>query len=181
MAYQASYGMMQAPRRKRGLKRIIFGTLGILANAVGLVVMPLVAAFAVALFALLSATPVSLGGPSGTVDASSTSLYNVYVPTSEVGSASCTAEGESGVNWDPEQSSVPTTLDGVEYTPVGGFDVDTDQQVTVTCEGASDVAVADVGVMGTVVGLVVGLVIPIGLGFLAIILLIWGIIARVRS
>lgn len=181
MAYQASYDTMQAPRKKRGMKRIIFGILGILANAVGLVVMPLVAAFAVALFALLSATPVSLGGPSGTIDASATSLHYVYVPTSEVASASCTAEGESDVNWDGEQSTVPTTIDGVEYSPVGGFDVGTDQQVTVTCEGASDVAVADIGVMGTLVGLVVGLVIPIGLGFLAIILLIWGIIARVRS
>lgn len=182
MAYQASYGSYQAPRKKRGLKRIIFGSLGIIANGIGLIVMPLVAGFVVALVALLSATPVSLGGSTGAFDASSSSLHYVYVPTSEVGSVTCSAEGGSDVVWEPDdESMVPTTVDGTEYTPIGTVEVTSDQEVTMSCEGASDVAVADIGLMGTLVGLGVGLVIPIGLGLIAIALLIWGIIARVRS
>lgn len=181
MAYQAPYGMYQAPRKKRGLKRMIFGGLGIVANAIGLVVMPLVAAFVVALIALLSASPVSIGGPSGTVSASATSLHYVYVPTTEAASTSCTVEGGSDVVWDPNQTSVPATIDGTEYTVVGSIEVTTDQEVTVACDGASDVAVADIGVLGTLVGMGVGLLLPIGLGLLSLILLIWGIIARVRS
>lgn len=181
MAYQAPYGMYQAPQKKRGLKRIIFGILGILANGIGLIVMPIVATFAVAVVAILTASPVSLGGSTGTFEASSTSLHYVYVPSSEASSVSCTAEGGADVAWDPEQSTIPATIDGTEYEPVGSVDVTSDQEVTITCDGASDVAVADIGVLGTLVGLGVGIVIPIGLGFLAFVLLIWGIIARVRS
>lgn len=181
MVYQAPYGYMQEPRKKRGMKRIIFGILGIIANAIGLVVMPLIAGVAVAVFALMSASPVSLGGPSGTFDASAASLHYVYVPTSEATSSSCTAEGGSDVIWDPESSQMPATIEGTEYVSIGTVQVTSDQEVTVTCEGASDVAVADVGLVGTLIGLGVGLVIPIGLGLLAMILLIWGIIARVRS
>ncbi|GAA1490229.1 hypothetical protein [Brachybacterium sacelli] len=163
------------------MKRIVFGALGIIANGIGLIVMPFVAGLAVAVVALLSATPVSLGGASGTFDASASSLHYVYVPTAEAGSVSCTAEGGADAVWEPEGTTVPTTVDGAEYSPVGSVTVTSDQEVTLSCEGASDVAVADVGMMGTLIGLGVGLVIPIGLGLIAVILLIWGIIARVRS
>ena len=79
MAYQASYGMYQEPRKKRGLKRIIFGILGMIANGIGLLVMPLVAGAIVAAFAVMSSTPVSTGGSPATLDASVTSLYYVSV------------------------------------------------------------------------------------------------------
>ena len=182
MAYQASYGTYQPPRRKRGLKRIIFGSLGIIANGIGLIVMPIIAGLAVAIVALMSASPVSLGGSSGTFDASASSLHYVYVPTSDVASVSCTADGGPDVVWEPdEESMLPTTVDGTEYTPVGTVEVSSDQEVTMTCEGAGDVAVADIGLMGTLIGVGVGFVIPIGLGVIALALLIWGIIARVRS
>lgn len=181
MAYQASYGTYQAPQKKRGLKRIIFGILGIIANGIGLVVMPIVAGIIVTAFAVMSATPVSMGGSSATFDASMTSLYYVSVPTSEAASASCTVDGGSDVEWEPDVSSVTTTVDGVEYTEVGDIQVLNDQEVTITCDGASDIAVSDIGMIGMLIGLGVGLVIPIGLGFLAFVLLIWGIIARVRS
>lgn len=171
----------EPPRRKRGLKRIIFGILGLLANAIGLVVMPFVAGVLVAVVALLGATPATIGGASGTVDASSTALTLVYVPTSEAASTTCTVEGTGEVIWDGEQSSVPATVDGTEYTPVGSITVTQDQQVTVQCEGASDVAVAEVGVMGTVIGFGVGVLVPVLLGLVALALLIWGIVARVRS
>jgi len=181
MAYQASYGTYRAPAKKRGLKRIIFGILGIIANLIGLIVMPVVAGIVVAVIALLSASPVSIGGPSGTVQTTSSSLYFVYVPTSETGSSSCTVEGASDMVWDPSQGSSPATIDGIEYTVVGSIQVTDDQDVAVTCDGASDVAVADIGFVGSLVGMAVGLIIPIGLGLLAVILLIWGIVARVRS
>ncbi|MGO2310648.1 hypothetical protein ACTXKH_02340 [Brachybacterium tyrofermentans] len=181
MAYQASYGMYQEPRKKRGLKRIIFGILGIIANGIGLLVMPLVAGAIVAAFAVMSSTPVSTGGSPAILDASVTSLYYVSVPTSEAVSVSCSVDGSSDVEWEPDVSSVTTTVDGVEYTEVGSLQVLDDQEVTITCDGASDIAVSDIGLIGTLIGVGVGLVIPIGLGILAFGLLIWGIIARVRS
>ena len=181
MTYQMPYGTYQPPRKKRGLKRIIFGILGILANGIGLVVMPFVAGIAVAVIAVMSAAPVSLGSTSGVYDASGTSLHYVYVPADEVTSASCTVEGDSDLQWEPEHTTLPSTIDGTEYEPVGSFQVNDDQEVQITCDGASDVAVADIGVMGTLIGAGVGLVIPIALGLLAVALLIWGIIARVRS
>lgn len=184
MTYPAPYGtytQQPPPRKKRGLKRIIFGVLGIVANGIGLIVMPFVAAFAVAIFAVLTATPVSLGGSSGTVDATETSLYYVYVPTADAGSATCTVDGGT-VTWDTaDAGQLPTAVDGTEYSDVGTFQVSTAQEVTVTCEGAEDVAVSDVGFLGTLVGGAIGIAIPVLLGLVAIALLIWGIIARVRS
>ena len=181
MAYAQSFGHYQPPPKKRGLKRIIFGILGIVANAIGLLVMPFIAGIGVAVVALLTASPVSLGGPYGTFDASATSLHYAYVPASEAEAASCTAEGGSDVVWEPENTTMPTTIDGTEYAPIGSIEVTSDQEVTMSCTGASDVAVADIGVIGTMVGFGVGIVIPVGLGLLAIALLIWGIVARVWS
>lgn len=171
----------EPPRKRRGMKRIIFGILGLIANAIGLFVMPFVATILVTVVALLSATPATIGGASGTIDASATALTLVYVPTSEAASTTCTVEGTGEVIWDDEQSSAPATVDGTEYTPIGSITVTQDQQVTIQCEGASDVAVADVGVMGTVIAFGVGVLIPVLLGLVALVLLIWGIVARVRS
>lgn len=181
MAYQMPYGAYQPPRKERGMKRIVFGALGIIANGIGLLVMPFVAGIAVATVALLSASPASLGGEAVTYDASGASLHYVYVPADEAAATTCSVEGGSGVQWDPENTSVPASVGGTDYAPVGSFQVTGDQQVTITCEGASDVAVADIGVMGTIVGFGVGIAVPVLLGLAAIILLIWGIIARVRS
>ena len=64
---------------------------------------------------------------------------------------------------------------------MGSLQVLDDQEVTITCDGASDIGISDIGLIGTLIGVGVGLVIPIGLGILAFGLLIWGIIARVRS
>ncbi|GAA1285529.1 MULTISPECIES: hypothetical protein [Brachybacterium] len=181
MAYQQPYGTYYEPRRKRGLKRIIFGSLGIIANGIGLLVMPILAGVVVMMIAMLSVTPVPSGSDSVTFDASSSSLHFVYVPTTEANSASCTVEDGAGVNWEPEVTTLTATVDGTEYTPVGQLDVTSDQEVTITCAGAGDVAIGEVGVGGTLIALVIGLVIPIVLGLLAIALLVWGIIARVRS
>lgn len=190
MSYPPQYGAPQPqyagysaapPRKKRGMKRIIFGILGLVANAIGLVVMPFVAGILVAVVALLGATPAPIGGSSGTVDVSATALTLVYVPTEEAASTTCTVEGTGEVVWDGDQSNVPATVDGTEYTPVGSVSVTEDQQVEIRCEGASEIAVAEVGVMGTMIGFGVGVLIPVLLGLLALVLLIWGIVARVRS
>lgn len=185
MTYPAPYGtytQQQPPRKKRGLKRIIFGVLGIVANGIGLIVMPFVAAVAVAVFAVLGATPVSLGGSTGTVDASGTSLYYVYVPTADADATTCTADGGSSVDWEADaEAALTTSVNGTEYTQIGTLQATTAQEVTLTCDGAEDVAVAEIGVIGTLVGGAVGIAIPVLLGLVAIALLIWGIIARVRS
>jgi uncharacterized membrane protein len=181
-ASSPSDSAFQESPRKRGLKRIIFGALGVLANLVGLVVMPLIAFVIVAVIATMSALAASLGGPSGSVEASSMSLYYVYVPTEDAGTADCSTSG--GTDAALEESSgdgLTTTVDGTEYTAMGTFSGTGDQTIEVTCDGASDVAVADIGMTGTLVAGGIGVAIPVILGIIALILLIWGIVARVRS
>ncbi|UQN29686.1 hypothetical protein [Brachybacterium kimchii] len=171
----------QAPPKKRGLKRIIFGALGIVANLIGLVVMPLVAAVIVAVVVVTNVDATSLGSESGSVKASGMSMYYVYVPTEEADAATCSVSGGDTSMDSTSGEGMTSTVDGASYTAVGTFNVSGDQTVQVSCEGASDVAVADVGMTGVLIAAGVGFGIPILLGIIALILLIWGIVARVRS
>ncbi len=173
-------GSYAPPPRKRGMKRIVFGALGILANLIGLVVMPLLASIVVAAFAVLNVDATSAGGTTATIETSSSSMIFVYAPAGEAASASCEVTG-SDVEWDASTSGMPVTVDGAAYESVGTVTVTSSQQVDVACQGASDVAVGEMGFGSTLVGLVVGLLIPVLLGLVAIALLIWGIVARVRS
>lgn len=56
MTYQAPCETYQGPPRKRGLKRIIVGFLGLVANGIGLVVLPVAASLVVASFTILPAS-----------------------------------------------------------------------------------------------------------------------------
>lgn len=171
----------QAPPKKRGLKRIIFGALGIVANLVGLVVMPFIALMIVAVVMVANIDATSLGASSGSVEASGMSLYYVYVPSEEASAAQCSVSGGSDTLSDTSSDSMTTQVSGTEYSAVGTFSTTGDQSVQISCEGASDVAVADVGMTGILVGGGIGIGIPVILGIIALILLIWGIVARVRS
>lgn len=168
----------QPPPKKRGLKRIIFGSLGIVANAIGLFVMPFVASIVVAVIAFFGATPQSQGSSPVSIDASDTSVAMVYVPATEAHSVSCRAEHGT---WESQAEGLTTDVDGTEYALVGMVQADGSQNAELTCDGASDIAIADFGASGTLIAFVVGLAIPVVLGLVAIALLIWGIIARIRS
>lgn len=174
------YGPYAPPPRRRGMKRIVFGILGILANLIGLVVMPILASTVVALFAVLSVDATSAGGTTATIETSSASMVLVYAPADEAAAASCEVTG-SDVEWDPSTSGMPVTVDGAAYESIGLVTVTSSQQVDVACQGVSDVAVGEMGFGSTLVALAVGLLIPVLLGLVAIALLIWGIVARVRS
>ena len=149
------YGPYAPPPRRRGMKRIVFGILGILANLIGLVVMPILASTVVALFAVLSVDATSAGGTTATIETSSASMVPVSAPADEAAAAACES--------------------------IGLVTVTSSQQVDVACQGVSDVAVGEMGFGSTLVALAVGLLIPVLLGLVAIALLIWGIVARVRS
>lgn len=175
-------GYPAPPRKRRGLKRIILGSVGMVLNFIGLFVMPFVLGIAAAVFTMATATPEMLGPEGGTFSADGSSFYGVAVPADEVGSASCQIDGQSVEveNTDPEASTVPE-VDGVEYVEIHDITVDGAQEVTVDCTGTTSVAIVDYGLIGTVLGLGAGLVIPIVFGTLSFVLLVWGIIARVRS
>ncbi|UEJ82203.1 hypothetical protein Bra3105_15370 [Brachybacterium halotolerans subsp. kimchii] len=174
----------QAPPKKRGLKRIIFGALGIVANLIGLVVMPIIALGIVAVAMVSNVEATSLGSSSASMESSGgVSMYYVFVPTEEASDARCSVSSPGGSSLEEQSSSegMEATVDGTSYTSVGLFTSQSAETITITCDGASDVAVADVGLTGVLVGLGVGFGIPILLGIIALILLIWGIVARVRS
>lgn len=160
--------------RRRGLIRIILGSVGCVAALTGLFKTALIAALAAVVLALLTAAPISFGATTDTIQASASFRYYVYVPSSEAAFAACTTSGGEGITWTPKQIDLPATIVDTEYTPIGYIAVDTDREITVSCTGVEDVAVTALGMRGTVLLFSVLLV-----GALA--LLSWGIVARIRS
>ena len=181
MVYQQQPYQYVEPPRRRGVKRTVFGVLGIIANAIGLVVMPMVAGFLaifVTAFGAVELDPLDADG--GTIESSTWSVYTIAVPAEDVESVSCEFEG-AGV--DPSRSADPEPLysmDGVDYYDVYMVTADTGE-ITVHCEGTEALGVSELGMGGTVISAAVGLVLPIGLGLLALALTIWGVVALVRS
>lgn len=178
-----SYGAPPPPRRRRGMKRMVLGGLGLLANAVGLLVLPILGALVGTMIALAgTGDPVPVDPAGGSIPLSGTSIVWVSVPEAEVGSATCEFTGRDlEVDEDPNPSVETGTMDGSPAVKAYSLSSVEDQQVTVTCEGASSVGYQSIGAGSTLLSLGIGLVIPIVLGTLSLVLLIWGIVARVRS
>lgn len=182
MHYPAPYAYVPPPRKRRGLKRTIFGGLGLIANAVGLVVMPFVAAFIALMIAGVGSMELTpLDAREATFQASSAKLYTVAVPQADLESTTCEIEGENltVALGDPEISS--GQVDGVDYFDLYDVTVHSDQEVSVRCEGGSAVALWEMGMVGTLVSLGLGILLPVLLGLASLVLTIWGIIALVRS
>lgn len=177
------YGAPVPPRRRRGMKRMVFGGLGLVANLAGLVVMPVLGALAGLVITLVGMEdPVAVDPTGGTIPVSGTEVVWVSVPAAEVGTADCEFTGTGvEVEKDPDPTLESGTLDGAPAVKLYDLSVTGGQEVTVTCEGVSSVGYQSIGVGGTLISLGVGLVIPIVLGVLSLVLLIWGIVARVNS
>lgn len=182
--YAPAYDPYAPPPKKRGLKRMIFGGLGLVANAVGLVLVPFLGLM---IGGLISAAGIfdltALPAEGGTVEVSATDVVTIWVPVDEAASVTCEITG-SGV--DPDHTYDPADeataeLDGVTYIEVYSVYADGKTEADVRCEGASSVAASTMGVLPTLLGTGAGILIPVVLGFLSLLLLIWGIIARVRS
>lgn len=181
MDYQASYGYAPPPRR-RGLKRLIFGILGILANAIGLFVMPAIAAFIALMVSGLGSLELApLDHESATFEASPWSAYSLAVPTEDLDTVSCEVNGEDIVLEPGDRTYSPGTVDGVEYFEVQEILVNSTQEVTVDCEGTSALALHELGLAGTFISFGVGLVLPILLGTVALVMAIWGLIVLLVS
>jgi hypothetical protein len=186
MTYPPSYGhvpYVQAPRpKRRGIKRTVFGALGLLANAVGLVVMPVVAAMIAAVLMMSSNTALTPLDPAGdSFRATTFSLYTIAVPQEDLGSTTCEIEG-TDIDVTAGSSEISSgNVDGVAYYDLYDVQAFGDQEVTVTCEGGEAVALWDVGMGGILVSLGIGVALPVLLGLVALVMTIWGIIALVRS
>lgn len=182
MVFAQPHGYYQPPPKKRGLKRIIFGGLGIVANAIGLFVMPVVLLLVASTISVLSDGELQeLGPEGGTFRTEGLSIYSVAVPIDEVDEADCSFDGVSADDVSRSSSELEVAHDGRTYvelydiSPVGEVDVH------VSCTGVSDVGYTEMGMLGALISMGAGVVIPILLGLLSLGLLIWGIIARVRS
>jgi hypothetical protein len=185
MTYQPSYGYTpytQAPRKRRGVKRTIFGVLGLLANAIGLVVMPILAGIIGGVITYASNTELTPLDPQGTtIEASTWRMYAIAVPQEDLGSVNCEIAGQD-VTVDPGDPEISSgQVDGVAYYDLYDLQVSGDQEVTITCEGGEAVALWDAGMGGVMISLGVGVLLPVVLGLVALVMTIWGIIALVRS
>lgn len=181
--YPGAAGGYQPPRKKKGMKRIVFGILGLLANGVGLLVMPIMGLLFGAVLAaagMMSATAVPA---PATVALGSTELLVVYTPKGTDASQCSITGTASDMEVTPATSTPLTvTVDGTEYVEAAQVTTaSTPSDVTIDCPGADTIAYGTGNVIITLISGGVGLVIPIVLGLLALLLLIWGIIARVRS
>ena len=169
------------PAKRRGMIRIVLGILGILGGVLGLLVGLIAGALIGAIVSLLtiSSDDVTTVAPGSSI----TLDTGTYLVGTTDPSSTCTVTGTPAANaeWDPNSSGLPYEKDGVEYASSGQLQVIDSAEVTITCSGGGDIAVADVGYGGTLIGAVVGLGIPILLGILGIVLLISGIIGRSRS
>ncbi|MGP9680489.1 MULTISPECIES: hypothetical protein [unclassified Brachybacterium] len=182
MMYQTSYAYAPPPRRRRGVKRLVFGILGILANGVGLFVMPFVAAFIALMISGIGSMELTALDPgSDSFEASAWSSYTLAVPADDLDSVSCTINGTDVDVEAGDRTYSPGTVDGVAYYEVHEIMVSSTQDVTVNCEGTDAVALSELGFTSTVVSFGVGIVLPIILGLVALVMAIWGLIALVAS
>lgn len=182
MSAPASYLAPQPPRRRRGVKRLIFGILGILANGIGIFVMPFVAGLIAVLITIIWATDLTpLENGELTFDAKYWGIYSIAVPASDLDQVSCQIDGEDIVVSPGDASYSIGQVDGVDYVELYAISADSDQQVSVQCEGFESIAFYEAGVTGATIGVGLGLVLPIVLGLLSLALTIWGAIALFRS
>ena len=193
MAYPTPYGAPQpspygygppVQKKRRGLKRTIFGGLGVLANLVGLFVMPFIAAMIGAIIAAMGMMDLQdLGGSSGTISGETATGYMISVPASEAASTTCEFEGSGQeIVAEPAESQTEVgELGGKTYVTVYQVTTMESGEISVDCAGASNVAYSGIGVIGVFVSIGIGLVIPVVLGLIALVMLIWGIVALIRS
>ena len=169
------------PPRRRGLKRTIFGMIGLILNAIGLFVMPFIAMLIAAVIAAAGMTPEPLDPRGGTFTADGMGVNYLGVSADSVSTVTCEVEGADIEVERDSSAMVLGDIDGVEYVSVYSITAVSEQQVTVNCEGTDKLAHAPMGAVGVLISTGIGVLIPVVLGLLSLVLLIWGIIALVRS
>lgn len=185
---QAPYSSWQAtsgsgytqPPKKRGLKRIIIGIIVMVLAGIGMVIGGFVGLGVGALSALDNAetTPVSSGQQFGTT----AGMYYVLVPGGTTATCTVTGEPSSAISGSESDSgSVTIDVNGQQYKAVHHFTTNDDAQITVDCGDAEDVVIASVGAGSVFVGAVIGVAIPGVFGLVGLVLLISGIVGRIRS
>lgn len=180
-SYQQPYPQRERPRR-RGLKRTIFGGLGILANAVGLFVMPFLVGVLGAVISIgASQTLTALDPQHATIDGDAMRIYSLAVPIEYAGTVQCTVTGGDATITPAPTDHPVGTVDGTDYYDAFELMVNGSGEITVECSGTEALALWEAGMGGTLISIGVGIVVPVVLGLLSLGLLIWGIIALVRS
>jgi len=176
------YGQYQAPAKRKGLKRIIVGIIAMILGGIGVILGAILGTVFGLLFSLSSigddATALGNGGQVSVTSGS----YVVAVPSSDSG-ATCTTTGDpaSAISTSPQSGDLTFTSGGDEYAVVDTVSASGDAHVTVTCTGTENVVIAPLPAGGMIGGFFVGVGLPALLGLIGLILLIWGIVARVRS
>lgn len=168
--------------KKRGLKRIIFGSILFILGIPAMFIGGTIGLVAGTLAGISGATPTPL--TEGTPFSVTQGIYFIAVPKADASSSACTVKGEpaSAISADPDDSGTFTVTKGnTEYVVVQQVTADSSAQLTVNCENADDVVAApmEYGAMGW--GTALGVGIPALFTLLGLALLISGIVGRVRS
>lgn len=177
----APYGGAMPRQKRRGIKRMIFGGLGVVVNGMGLLIMPLIIGFlggVIGIAGAMSNFP-TVEGSSTTVQADTMLMY-VMVPASDP-ETSCIISGPGVTEVKPGDHTI-YTQGGTDWREVAQITTRADGgQIDITCPGASGIGYIAPELGGFLGGGLVGVIIPLFFGALALALLIWGIVAFVRS
>src|SRR5699024_4993673 len=180
MAFAQPYGYYQPATKKRGLKRIIFGGLGIVANTIGLFVMPVVLLLIASVVSVLTGGELhELAPEGGSFRAEGLAVYSVAVPAEEAAEAECTFDGLPTGAVSAASGGIALAVAVRTYVEVHVVSTIGDHDVHVSCTGVSIVVYAEMGMLGALISMGVAVIIPIVLGALSMALLIRGMIARV--
>ena len=175
------------PVKRRGMVRIVLGILAILGGIVGAIgglFLGGILGAGIGMVANISDIP-----PEDITTISSG--QSVSVPNDVIAlvgstdpAATCTASGPD-IESDSQSGGFTFEKDGQTYTVFAQVTSTNGSTATVTCTGNGEVAVAELGLDsalgGLGIGLLIGVGIPVLIGILGLILLISGIIGRVRS
>lgn len=169
------------PPKRRGLVRIIVGSVLLLLGLLGLLLGAILGAVIGAMISL-----VSLSGDDAQVVQPGQSVRlsdGIYMVSSSTAGAACTATATPAGSVEVSEESLDQTIDkdGATFHVVQQLTVNGAPDVTVACNDGGPAAMVRVGYGGIVVGTVIGFGIPALVALLGLILLISGIIGRVRS
>lgn len=179
--YGSSPGGAMAPVKRRGMVRIVLGIIGILLALLGIFLGPMLGAMIGGIFSFLSISSDAITVvPPGSPVHLETGTY-IVAATSERASCEVRTTNPGDMEYTPTGDGLHLDKDGTQYSRVGQLDVTTASDAVITCNDGSDAAIGRVGFAAVAVGLAIGVGIPVLLGLAGLVLLISGIIGRVRS
>lgn len=169
--------------RRPGAKRIITGVLGVLANTLGLLVIPLIGAMIGGMMVAGAAAEHSTSATPGEPFPVEAGSFYFSLPADEAEAAGCELLTDTRTGEDiSQQKRISFEADAVRYRSIFAVKTTEDANFLLNCAKApSNILITPVTDSTQLVPVVIGAVIPVVLLLICGGILVWGVIVRVRS